>query len=164
MKEGTVESCTCTHCVRACRERPGWMHPSQFLKISNFLKLEPLEAFKRHFSVDWWENYEGTGKRAYLIAPAILGSEGEYYPVTPIGECTFLVNDRCMIHEVKPVECGVSFHDGRRRFGSENRLALVHEWQTEENKELLRSMLGSDPHGPRTTILDLINIAIGMVK
>ena len=151
--EGSVKSCTCEQCVNCCKCRPGWMNPSQFYKIAKYLNMSVEEVFKKYFAIDWWVNFrskddpDSWGKDAYLIAPAIRGNEGGYYPQTPSGVCSLLdVNNRCMIHPVKPKECAESFHgnftdkESRRR-----RLQMVTRWQSKRAQALIVRVLGREP-------------------
>jgi Fe-S-cluster containining protein len=129
------------------------MNPSQFYKIAKYLNMSVEETFKKYFALDWWVNYkdkdnpDSWGMNAYLIAPAIKGCEGGLYPGVPNGTCSLLdVNNKCMIHPVKPKECAESFHgtisykEAHRR-----RLQMVTRWQSKRAKALIVKVLGHEP-------------------
>lgn len=158
--KGTKESCTCEECRAGCGRRPGWMNPSQFPKIAKFLGLSAEEAFDKYFAIDWWENYKESGRRGYVIAPAIVGCEGGYYPFIPEGQCVFYENERCMIHLVKPKECAEAFHG---TFDSEEakarRFQFVVRWQGKLGQSLIKKVLrGGEPQTREPNILDAFSM------
>ena len=117
MTIGTKESCTCDICRRACLN-PGWFSPDEAASV--------LHAGLAHkLMKDWIEPCEqvGNAERIYILAPASLGHEGKNAPELDDfflyriigwnkGQCTFLNNGRCDIHNsgFKPLQCRGFFH------------------------------------------------------
>lgn len=163
MEEGTVESCTCAFCVACCHHKPGWMKPKQFREIAAFLGLGLKEAFEKYFMIDWWENYKKSGRRAYMIQPAIVGQEGRYAPGVPRGTCVFLKDEKCMIHSVKPIECAAAFHDGDHRFSKKDKIKLVTQWQSKAAQEMIKTVLGKEPDAPPVSPFESMFMA-GLIR
>ncbi len=85
--------CTCPVCVAACKSRPCWGTPADIQKLINAGLADQLME-------DYWVGDENI----MIIAPAICGSEGRHAPFSPYGRCTFLENNRCKVHHIKPTE------------------------------------------------------------
>lgn len=150
---GTKESCTCATCRSGCDRRPGWLYPNQLGKIAKHLKMSQKKLFEEYLSVDWWESYfdnDSRDHRAYIIAPAIVGYEGEYYPTHPEGRCSFYLNERCLIHPVKPIECatawcGNPFTAARSAEVMFLKKDIARAWQEPKNRSMMRRLFGRDP-------------------
>ncbi len=109
----TIESCTCAECVSCCTRTPGWFAPGEAEKAAALVGM-PFDEFRSAFLVlDYWEG--GDDGRIFVLAPGKVEIEekarGAQRPVTwgyafRRGRCVFLSeDDRCRIHEAKPMEC-----------------------------------------------------------
>jgi len=106
------ESCTCNHCVRACKYKPGWFKPGEIEKVAEFMKLSVKELFDQYLTVDWYVDAHADTGDIFLIAPATIHNRaGGMMPYDPTGTCVFLKDNRCSIHPVKPFECRDSTAD-----------------------------------------------------
>ncbi len=117
----SYKSCTCDNCVNGCKSRPCWGTPGDIKKIIS-------AGFEKQLMLDYWSDINAAvvsniknmpfddilndmvdsiiRNEVDIIAPAIKGYEYEKAPFLPIGECTFLENDRCILHSLglKPLE------------------------------------------------------------
>jgi len=107
--------CQCKDCIECCKHIPGIPLPDEIINIANYLKLSIKETLKRYFIRGYREiDLYKKGEEIYIpIAyPARKGfenkSEDFYYPLKN-GECTFLKDNLCIIHKVKPFECKMEF-------------------------------------------------------
>ena len=114
-----------------CKERPCWGTPDEIEKI--------IEA---GYADKLMEDYWAGSPDIYLAAPAIRRYEGRRAPFMPIGECAFLENDLCILHDagLKPLEgraapCG-SNEDAPHE-GTKIRAYIVREWKKKRGKTLL---------------------------
>ena len=95
--------CGCDKCVACCHHMPGWFLPGEAEEVAEFLGVDLEELAKTRLMADYWV---GT-PNIEILAPAIIGYEGTEAPFYARGSCTFLVEDQCLIHSVKPYECAV---------------------------------------------------------
>ncbi|TRO55925.1 hypothetical protein E2P64_06505 [Candidatus Bathyarchaeota archaeon] len=124
-----VIECQCEVCVKACSHRPGWFLPGQIEDVAKFLNMELKDFFDKYLSIEWWSGKESGGKDIFVIAPAVVGYEGEMAPCDPRGRCTFLTKDNlCQIHPVKPFECAVYHHDMASDVGKNLHKELAVSW------------------------------------
>ncbi len=136
--------CTCSVCQSACENRPGWMYPKQFGEIALHLGLTLDETFSKYMAIDWWVNFEFSPEvvgDAFLLAPAVLGYNGGYYPSIPLGRCVFYEDSRCLIHAVKPFECARIKHDGDDSGVHDLKLDIVTKWQCSKYRKLVKRMI-----------------------
>jgi len=168
---GTRESCTCSKCRAGCDRRPGWMYPDQLGKIAKYLKMSQRKLFEEYLAIDWWECYfdDRADNRAYLIAPAIVGFEGGYYPVIPEGRCSFFSNERCLIHPVKPVECarawcGNPFTPAEADEVSKLKKDIAREWQEPKPRSVMRRLICNDPTAPVPLVPDGYASPLGQLE
>lgn len=95
LKRITCEGCV--HGIMLCETRPCWGTPADIRKIVD-------AGFGKRLMFDWWV---GTGSDVEILAPAIVGHEGQEAPSFPMGKCTFLTEDKkCELHDLglKPLE------------------------------------------------------------
>jgi Fe-S-cluster containining protein len=147
-----TNACSCHICVHACRHRPGWFLPDEIRAAAAFVGTEVKPFFDRFLVVDYYCEEDGD---IFLLAPAVSHAiPGQEAPFDPRGRCVFLdPNDRCMIHEAKPYECGQSHHSGSRSASRETRSALVDVWKRPESQALIRELLGREPVSVETSDL-----------
>lgn len=86
----THRECACLRCVMACMIAPGLLMRDDVARIAEYLHIPVDELLETRLDVH---------------------ASGAVQPkMTPNG-CTFLVNQRCSIHAVKPFECREAMHD-----------------------------------------------------
>ena len=80
-----------------CKNRPCWGTPEDIEKIK-------AAGYSHKLMMDYW--YKSDEEDIPIEAPAIVGYEGKDAPFWPSGQCTFLENDRCILHDLglKPTE------------------------------------------------------------
>lgn len=145
------KNCTCEKCVERCRVYPGWMTPAEGLRAIK-------AGFAKRLMRDWWESDGSVAGRIFVLAPAVLGCEGNDAPELTtsqlldlalgsslyLGNCTFLNNnERCDIHSsgFKPTQCRHTFgckpglgsrYDKKnlmRLWDSDKGRAVIEEWR-----------------------------------
>lgn len=102
-------SCACESCVECCTHTPGWFAPGEAEKAAALLGMT-FEEFRKRLIKDYW--VEGPSN-VYLWRPRKLAGDhgrdvASSWPRS--GRCVFLTADnRCEIHEAKPMECRTAF-------------------------------------------------------
>jgi len=124
--------CNCPKCISCCKSIPGMALPQEIITIANHLKLSIKDTLEKHFirgyrDFDIYKN--GKDIHINIAYPAKKGFENVRedwgYPLVG-GECTFLKNDLCTIHKVKPFECKMVF--GCKPLKSNPRTLVLKEW------------------------------------
>lgn len=119
--------CTCKTCVAMC-QRPCWPSPSEVLVLM-------AKGYGSRLMLDWWVS-EGD---IFIICPACVDREGKQAPefVRDFRPCTFLKDERCEIHDMKPWEGRVAdcskdckgFHKEAAMFwNTPEGVTVVREW------------------------------------
>ena len=136
-----MRECTCDVCLAACKHKPGWFLPGEPEKAADALGMTLREFFDQHLAVDYYTAEDDI----FLLAPAILGCEGDLYPADPRGYCAFLKDDRCSIYSNRPHECREYIH-GEEKSDIDARHALTAEaWNTHPLQLMVRKLLGREP-------------------
>jgi Fe-S-cluster containining protein len=132
--------CSCQKCQGGCKWRPCWGTPEEIQKLIDLGYIDRLMN-------DWWVgNFTENNDDVYpydvqIIAPAIVGREGDYAPsFIPFGACAFLTPEGlCEIHVCKPAE-------GRKRKGCDKTELpfnlheyIARTWDTEEGRTVVRT-------------------------
>lgn len=132
--------CSCSLCVKACKQKPGWFAPGEAEKVAEFLHVPLKDLFKKKLMVDWFE----ADQNIFILSPAVThGSPGTEFPGDPRGRCVFLSkDDKCEIHEVKPIECRSYLHSHDTTRHKE----VAEMWNNEEGQNQIKSLLGRDPY------------------
>ena len=117
-------SCTCAHCVSACRIKPGWFMPDEIEPLAANMGLSVQELFDTRLCVD------RLGE-TLVLSPAVVGVEpGAEFPPISLGVCVFFKDERCEIHTLgKPHECAKATH-----FGGANRLLVGEAWVPHQDR------------------------------
>ena|SRR3990167_5770206 len=97
--------CTCQECVDCCKTQPGWFAPGEAEKAAEFLSMSFEEFKEKYLVIDYW-----IGGACVYQPRKTNAEESGFHRVSygsgfKKGECIFLKNDRCSIHEAKPIEC-----------------------------------------------------------
>lgn len=113
MRKFPRNACACEQCVECCKRRPGVFLPGEPEKVAEYLGHSLHTLFKTHMIIDYWCDNR-TGNIEYII-PAVTFQSGRAYAQfsDPFNDapCMFLLNDKCIIHPVKPFECTLDVHD-----------------------------------------------------
>lgn len=118
--------CTCDKCVGMCKYRPCWGTPAEIKKLIDMGLSERL-------MLDWWCAESPDSENILIIVPAIIGSEGLMCTWWPAGTCTFLKDNRCEIHDNKPVEGCIASHDNKEDVHRD--IAML--WDSGEGEEVV---------------------------
>jgi Fe-S-cluster containining protein len=84
----------CRKCGNCCRYESGFLAEDDLEKIAAFLSVTPEEVKERYMS-----EVERFGKK--LLRPRTIKKD------KPFGECIFLKETICSIHDVKPLMCRI---------------------------------------------------------
>jgi Fe-S-cluster containining protein len=101
--------CKCDKCIAGCKRNPGWFAPGEAEKAAAHCNMT-LDEFKNEYLVkEWWAG----GPSVY--APRRT-TQPKGFPTASFRDgfdhstCIFLdEEDLCAIHDVKPMECGISY-------------------------------------------------------
>lgn len=109
--------CNCGVCVGACMIQPGIFAPGEAKKAAKLLGVSEAQFIKDYIVIDYWEPDDSTQwKRVEFLAPRKTGDAEKHIHDGKAdwtygfirGECVFLKERRCTIHEAKPAECRIS--------------------------------------------------------
>ena len=162
--KGTLASCSCSECVKACQRNPGWMNPAEAVKA--------IEAgLAKNLMLDWLDpcSQVGNTEPILVLCPASRHYGGSKAPewddmvgggdlmsiiLNPPhkGRCVFLSDkNRCLIHDsgFKPEQCrkiqvcaGDEEREGQpdnydmgRLWDTEKGRAVVEQWKRAVNFE-----------------------------
>lgn len=112
-------------------------------------------GYSKNLMLDWWlgrpegmPSYLGhdnpfTEDIPYLV-PALKGHEGSRAPFVRKGTCNLLVDDKCSIHHIKPVQGRLSCckiervyeEDGEQK-DLDERLLILHTWNSQRGRDLI---------------------------
>ena len=120
--------CKCKICVEMCNYRPCWPTPNEARKLID-------AGYSDRLMVDWYSDDES--EIIYILVPALVGYEGERAPWWPEGTCTFLKNDLCEIHDLKPKEGREIDHTSSYDFCAELHKKIIHMWDNDDCKNLI---------------------------
>lgn len=95
-KEAVMKlAANCSNCGSCCRFGSGFVLPAEISKIAEYLNISRDEFKKKYIDEEVLFN-----KKIYKFK-AISRKK-------PYGPCTFLKNNNCEIHDVKPLHCKVA--------------------------------------------------------
>jgi Fe-S-cluster containining protein len=134
--------CKCDVCTSACRKKPGWFKPGEVAKAAALLNMSEQAFFDRYVSIDY---YCMGNDFIFVLAPATLKIEPRaLYPLNPTGECRFLQNGLCSIHDAKPYECGWYDHTQTDEVVLKNEhLSVALAWKGHQDE--IERLLGRKP-------------------
>lgn len=129
-------SCNCPKCISMCTYRPCWGTPEEIERIID-------AGFAHKLMYDYWVGRLGGFREdgdeysdLPIIAPAIVGYEGDTSPFWPMGRCCMLdENDRCKIYDIRPIESRVSHHDVTHDINVHMEIAKT--WNTSEGARVV---------------------------
>ena len=126
----TAMDCSCERCQGLCRNKPGWFTPQQIEVVARRQNTTVAALFKTHLTIDTALVREaGRMTAIYVLAPAIRGKKaGAISDPTARGECVWLKDGRCVIHDVKPAECRATDHTMSALDSNMLRAAILKQW------------------------------------
>lgn len=136
-----ANDCSCSTCVGACHRRPGWFKPGEVETAASLVGMSIKDFFSKYIMVDYWLNYPN--RPIFILSPATPGRAGRIAPLTPLGRCIFLVDDRCSIHEAKPYECAIYDHSFTSKEAAANHKDAAMAWK--DHQAQIIELLGHDP-------------------
>ena len=127
---GTVQSCTCAACIRCCERTPGWFAPGEAESAATLLGMGFDEFKQRFLIVDYWV---ASPNDIDVLSPRKVGVETDQ-PRASWGyafehsKCVFLTaENRCRIHQSKPIECREALECGNSQ--SRGREKIAEMWK-----------------------------------
>jgi len=134
----------CSKCGSCCKYGSGFILQEEIKRIAEFLNI-PEEKFKENYL----EEHLLFNRKVYKFKTKKSKK--------PYGECIFLKNNLCQIHDVKPLNCKVA---SCNEFGEElNEWFIVNYLIDSEDPVAIRawaSRLESKPTIPGGELLDLV--------
>jgi len=128
-----VPNCSCEKCVNMCKTRPCWGSPRQFKQI-----LVKHPEYVDMIGIDY---YLGEDSSIYMLAGSIPDCDSDgHYPYIPVGTCGLLKDDKCLIHEMKPVEGRMAHHDDvhdQAFYKWLHHTAIPSSWKTKKGLEVI---------------------------
>jgi len=125
-----TQSCTCVACIECCKRTPGWFAPGEAESAAALLGMGFDEFKQRFLIVDYWV---ASPNDIDVLAPRKVGIEADQPRASwsyafERGRCVFLTDEnRCRIHQAKPIECREAF-DCRKGQGR-GREKIAEMWQ-----------------------------------
>ena len=124
-----VECIDCSKGVQMCRTRPCWGTADEFKKIIS-------AGHKEKLMLEYYNNNDlNNGETVYFLCGASNGCECTKADWNPKGTCVFLVDNKCLIHDMKPTMGAV----GCCKVGVDKNLlhACLKTWNTKQGKDLI---------------------------
>ena len=152
LRASYLSECDCDRCKSACQFKPGIFLPEEIKIAADYMKMTEKDFFKKYLAVDYFYDEEDI----LMLAPNIVGNEGNLYPFFPKGTCVFY-EDGCTIHEVKPFECRAYIHTDTDEIIIPRKKKIVEEWQNNQNIVL---ELAGEVETPECQLGDLLNLLL----
>jgi len=124
-----VECTSCIKGIRMCTTRPCWGTVKDFKRI--------IEAgYATSMMIDYYAHRDiNNGDRIYFLSGASRGNQCSKADWNPKGTCSFLIKEKCAIHDIKPTVGAVACCE------KEPDLKLIHAcmltWNTRTGKKLI---------------------------
>lgn len=139
-----VPSCSCSECVEMCKRRPCAGTPKQIRRI-----LLKYPEIVQNFTLDrlWYIGYNCNESNIddvldtdylYAVSPNMKGNTESYMRQHQHGECIFLNNNLCDIHNIKPLEGRLAYHD---TYGDNVFNKVKRSWRTKQGKRVIKLFL-----------------------
>ncbi len=155
LNEMPVPECPgCKSGIRMCYNTPCMGTVDEIERLMN-------AGYSKNLMLDWWvgnstaDRLMKNGAKGkpdnefeedvpYLV-PAIVDGGGKKAPWNKKGRCNLLVDDKCSIHAMKPIQgraacCKVEYKttiiDGEEMYIDE-RIKILHTWNTQKGKDLI---------------------------
>lgn len=111
-------------------------------------------GYSKNLMLDYWKGTPASPGNDWnpfefdvpYLVPAIKGMEGQKAPFARSGTCNLLVDNKCSIHSIKPVQgrtacCKVNrvYKDKEGKDQDlDERIPILHTWNTERGRELIQ--------------------------
>jgi len=134
MNKSDIISCKCDICVGMCQKRPCWGTPEEIEKIMD-------AGHSNKLMLDYWCRDDDD---IYIVSPAIIGYEKRNAPFIPHGQCVFLKDSLCMLHDkdLKPSEGALALCKAQRdnhKIGERNlHKNTALSWKSKKGLEIVR--------------------------
>jgi Fe-S-cluster containining protein len=134
--------CSCAECVKCCKDQPGALGPGDYERIREKLAQPDVSHLFR--SSDGALVHDSDTKRTFRVRTIVPLYDRR------AKRCVFLgADDRCTIHEVKPMGCGLFDTHMDNATAMARTLWVVKEQQDEKYQELRRTLKVTDHYKPR---------------
>lgn len=127
--------CSCDKCVSSCYHKPGWFLPEQIKDFANYFKIDIKNLLGEYVIL---EKY----KSSYVALPKTTNSQSSIFLIGHHGQCSFLKNGKCSIHDVKPFECKNAMHYDTVRDDKERQKQIGEKWLSKEGKQVIEQLFG----------------------
>lgn len=113
-----TEPCSCAACSNGCNFGSGFFAPQEIKTAAEHLKLKE-EEFKAQF-----------------LEPQKIFNTELFRPkfAKPFGKCTFFKENKCEIHQVKPLQCKIAMNC--KPYGQQLHDWFYHNYARQEGNEL----------------------------
>lgn len=157
MNEILTEPIRCSGCTKGidmCKTRPCWGTPDDVEKLI-------AADHAKSLMLDYWCGDGPNGDDVEIVAPAIVGDEGDYASSVPRGRCTFLTEEeKCGVYDQQPTEgaqacCKVSKNDLHRQ--------VAMSWNNEQGRELVarwKKLVGLNYGRPEPEMGDIFSMGM----
>ena len=136
-----VECPSCTKGIAMCHQRPCWGTVSDLERI-----IEEGHADK--LMLDYYNHKDLNNREdVYFLSGANCGCEKQLAKLLPIGPCTFLSEDKCTIHDIKPTLGAVACCKDPHSLTTKVIFHCMESWIRKEGAELIsrwKEMVGYD--------------------
>lgn len=108
----------CTECAHCCKTMTPIFTDEDINRISAYLGMSPESFHAQYLEVE-----EGSGATVNKVLP-----------------CVFLVNDKCSIYEVRPIDCAEFPHHDKRPFDEYNETYIQNVFRCPATYMLVRRL------------------------
>ena len=102
------------------------------------LKKIIAKGYAKRLMIDYYGSEEKGVDNIYYLCGASNGNECSKADWNPTGTCSFLINEKCEIHDIKPVLGAVACCKRDAGNFEAEREAVLATWTTPEGKELIK--------------------------
>jgi hypothetical protein len=127
------EGCTCQECVEMCRTHPCAPTVEEAKQLIK-------HGFAKRLMLKIWVSRDDPECIIVGLCPAIMGHEMGADPLkSHIGDCTFLKDERCELHnlKLKPSEGRFATHNTTHEQEESNTKEIIKTWLSNEGEALL---------------------------
>ncbi len=113
-----THACDCKECNHGCNFGSGFFVEGEKEKLAKFFKITEKELEEKYLEeVDQFNTK--------LFKPKLSGK--------PYGKCVFFENNKCKIHDAKPLQCKLAM--GCKDYGEDLMIWFMENYQVDENNE-----------------------------
>lgn len=108
----------CTVCANCCKTMTPIFSEEDIARISLYLNISPSEFFDQYLEIE-----EDTGSTVNRVLP-----------------CVFLVDNKCSIYDVRPIDCAEFPHHNKRPFDDYNDTFIQNIFRCPATYELVKKL------------------------